>query len=212
MLFLKISFLLPAVAFCWITSLAKADQPPFEQPIGHPVGSMYDSLVPPPSGTPKESDSSFEMEAPPIGVLKEGPIGIGQNSPPVAMPPTSHPISYPTPAFEMSPTGYQLPPTGFGAPQLGIPQTGQPIAYVGYYSPVFSPVSIDDASPREVSLTQPPTGTPSFLPTKQPTQSPTKKVIRKMCRRRKLKIRINRRPLVRGNMKMTRKMMVRKRA
>lgn len=194
MLSINVLFLLFAVAFCLMTSLAKADMPPSEQPIGQPFGSIYDNVVPSPS-------SGMSL-----------PVGNDQNSPPVVMSPTSQPISYPTPAFEMPPTGYQMPPTGFSTPQLGIPQSAQPIAHVGFQSPVFSPVSIDDASPTVVSLPQTPTGTPSFLPTMQPTQSPAKKVVRKMCRRRKLKIRINGRPLVQGNMKMMRKTMVRKRA
>ena len=194
MLSINVLFLLFAVAFGLMTSLAKADLPPSEQPIGQPAGPLYDHLAP----------------TPPSGMSL--PFGTGQNSPPVVMSPTSQPISYPTPAFEMPPTGYQMPPTGFSTPQLGIPQTAQPFAYVGFQSPVFSPISIDDASPTVVSPSRSPTGKPSFLPTMQPTQSPAKKVVRKMCRRRKLKIRINGRPLVQGNMKMMRKTMVRKRA
>ena len=216
MLFTKVSLLLSAVVFLLTSSLVKATLPPPRDPIDHSDGFAYVNLVPPPFkqpvGQPTPLGVAMEVSAdkkvPQIGVAMEEPFEIAQQPPPVAMPPISQPIVMP-------PIGNSMPPYGYGIP------IGQPISHLGYPSPVFAPVSIenDSASLSDISLSESPTdtpsATPSYLATIKPTQTPTKKAIRKMCRRRKLKIRINRhrnqrRVSAQDKMKMMRKKMDRK--
>ncbi len=240
MSFTKVSLLLTAVVFLLTSSFIKADLPPSKDSIDDTIGFAYSDWVPPPfqqpvgqptslaETPPKPQPIGFAMDItadkrlPPIGVAMEAPIEIGQQPPPVAMPPIPQPISYPFHAIEMPPIGNPVPPfviepSGYGIPQPPVPPIGQPVSSLGFPSPVFSPVSIESATtpPSDVPLSQPPTEAPSFLATMKPTQSPTKKTIRKMCRRRKLKIRINpprnqRRISAQDKMNMMRKKMARK--